>query len=152
MCVSFTQFLKEWKEESKYALQRHLGDLDYLILAFNPTDKIYYKGIGLYTANEIPKEELLEYVTKRLTPLHILTSATKSNEIAQMFAEGFSTHEGHCDINVILEVSGEMEYDYSENLEEQEVILYKPRVLGIKSISYKKLGGTDDRVKPLNVY
>lgn len=152
MCVSFTQFLKEWNEESKYALQRHFGDLDYLILAFNPTNKVYYKGIGLYTAKEIPKEELMEYVTKHLTPFHILTSATKSNEIAQMFAEGFSTHEGHCDINVILEVSGEMEYDYSENLEEQEVILYTPRVLGIKYATYKKIGANDIEVKPLDVY
>ena len=94
----------------------------------------------------------MKYITKYLTPFHILTSATKFYEIARLFAEGFSTHEGHCDVNVILEVSGEMEYDYFENLEEQEVILYKPRVLGIKSVSYKKLGNSDNEIKPLNVY
>lgn len=152
MFVSFTQFLKEWNEDSDYALKRNLGDLDYLIKAFNPTEKIYYKGIGIYSANEVPKEELVEYVHKHFKPMHILTSATKSYEVAKIFAEGFSTHEGHCDVNVILEMSGEMEYDYSENLEEHEVILYKPRIIGIKYVAYKKLDVNAIKVKPLDVY
>ena len=131
----FKEFLRDWEENSTDALVMHFNNIPIILNNFSKSNKSYYKGVGFYSPTKLVGDELLKYIKDSLAECNLLTSVTKELAVAQLFSESFSTYQGYCAIHVVLEVKGELEYDFTANIKEKEVIIYKPKIT--KIISYK---------------
>lgn len=132
----FKEFLEAWKENSTDALIMYYNEIPTILSNFSKSNKSYYKGVGFYSPTNLIVDELLAYIKTSLRECEILTSTTKDLSVAQLFSESFSTYQGYCAIHVVLEIKGELEYDFKENIKEKEVILHKPKIVSIKSYKY----------------